>query len=167
MDLQHHHRRLSQNIIVMIIFLSFCANIINGDDNSGGGGGVLNEIKNSLLKDTAANVFDWVFGDPNDAKQYEHELEEHFSFLDNRIGNNVESKNSERSWAQLAESAGIKPQFFNFKAHDYDDNDRIDGLELMALILNEKVHEHDDRDRFRTEQDMANQINIASGNDMI
>lgn len=29
-----------------------------------------------------------------------------------------------------------------YRAHDYDNNDKIDGLELMALILNEKVGGH-------------------------
>lgn len=95
--------------------------------------GLLDSFKDKILTEGANSVFDWVFGDPDDAAMHAHEIEEHFAYLKDGDSNSLSS---------LASAAGIKPEFLSFKAHDYDNNDKIDGLELMALILTEKVGGH-------------------------
>lgn len=72
------------------------------------------------------NVFDWVFGEPEN----DEELHHHFGYLRGASDND--------DLSQLARTLEIKPEFFNFKAHDYDNNDRIDGLELLAMFLHER-----------------------------
>lgn len=84
-------------------------------------------INNSDEQNILDNVFDWVFGEPDN----DHELEHHFGYLRGAGDNNDDL-------SQLARTLGIKPEFFNFKAHDYDNNDRIDGLELLAMFLHER-----------------------------
>ncbi|KAI7693636.1 hypothetical protein SSS_02504 [Sarcoptes scabiei] len=93
------------------------------------------KIEENLL--SFSNVIDWVFGEPDEEHQ-KHELEEHFGFIRGGEGK------TDVDLAKLANKIGIKPEFFNFKAHDYDNNDRIDGLELMNMIVREKSSLFDD-----------------------
>ena len=70
-------------------------------------------------------------------------LQEHFGYLNPSKETTVKKSQADsQQLHHLALAAGIKPEFLNFKAHDYDNNDRVDGLELLAVILNEKVHHH-------------------------
>nr|XP_046911695.1 LOW QUALITY PROTEIN: multiple coagulation factor deficiency protein 2 homolog [Dermatophagoides farinae] len=87
-----------------------------------------NDPNNNILD----NVFDWVFGEPDD----DHELQHHFGYLRG-------SNDDKDDLSKLASTLGIKPEFFNFKAHDYDNNDRIDGLELLAMFINERSTGHE------------------------
>ncbi|KAH9520887.1 hypothetical protein DERF_004570 [Dermatophagoides farinae] len=116
----------------MIIVIAFYTIKMAKCHETGNNKKLANDGSNDPNNNILDNVFDWVFGEPDD----DHELQHHFGYLRG-------SNDDKDDLSKLASTLGIKPEFFNFKAHDYDNNDRIDGLELLAMFINERSTGHE------------------------